>query len=142
MPGAVTMHRVESADSALLARIAEDVFDDVIDTERLRAYLAEPTHALFVAVEEGMVIGQIRGIVHLQPDRGSDLYVDNLGVTPGHQRRGIATALLRALIAWGQGRGCTSLWVAAELENGDASAFYKSAGLEAKTLGWFSRELM
>jgi ribosomal protein S18 acetylase RimI-like enzyme len=79
--------------------------------------------------------------VHLQPDRASDLYVDNLGTAPSHQRRGIAAQLMRALLAWGEARGCTYAWVATETDNEQAKGFYDAQNFERGTIAMFSQEL-
>ena len=77
MPASI--HHITAANTALLDNIDPDVFDHAIDQRYLAAYVADPRHALFVAVENGAVVSHIRGNVHLQPDRAPDLYIDNLG---------------------------------------------------------------
>ena len=114
------------------------MFDAAIEPTRLTSYLSAPDHALFVALDGRLVVGQVRGVLHHQPDVPPELYVDNLGVAPGHQRRGIATALVKALASWAQGRGCATLWVATESDNSGGRAFYAALGLQEQTLSWFS----
>jgi len=126
--------------TALLDRVDPDVFDHAIDPARLAAYAAAPLHALFVAVEDGLVVGHIRGCVHLQPDRGPDLYIDNLGTAPAHQRRGIASALMKAMLDWGKAQGCTFAWVATETDNAGAKGFYAAQGFTHGEAAMFSLE--
>lgn len=125
----VEIRLVGPATTGLLARIADDVFDEPAHQAALATFAAEPGHALFVALADVGVVGQVRGMVHQQPDRRPDLYIDNLGVAPKWQRRGIGTRLIRALLAWGTERQCETVWVATETENGVAQAFYASLGL-------------
>jgi ribosomal protein S18 acetylase RimI-like enzyme len=139
MPAAI--HHITEANTALLARVDPDVFDHAIVATRVAAYVADPLHAMFVAVDDGVVVGHIRGCVHLQPDRASDLYVDNLGTAPSHQRRGIAAQLMRALLAWGEAQGCTYAWVATETDNEQAKGFYDAQNFERGTIAMFSQEL-
>ncbi|HYD46021.1 MAG TPA: GNAT family N-acetyltransferase, partial [Phenylobacterium sp.] len=122
----VEILRVASANAAVLERLAEDVFDEAIDAGLLAAYLAQPGHLMVVAVSDGVVIGQARGMVHHQPDEPTHLYVDNLGVTPSRQREGIARRLLEALFDWARELGCTAFWVATETDNAPARALYAS----------------
>lgn len=138
---AADIHRITPANMGLLEKIAGDVFDEAIEPAFLQRYLADPGHALLVAVDGGLVVGQIRGIVHLQPDRASDLYIDNLGVSPAHQRQGIATRLVSALVAWGKAHGCTYVWVATEPDNDSGVPFYKAQRFTGKTLAWFESEI-
>lgn len=130
---AIAIHSVTAENTDLLARVAEDVFDGEITPDRLGWFLAAPGHVMFVAVEADQVVGQIRGMVHLQPDRASDLYIDNLGVAPSHKRRGIATMLIAALIAWAKAQGCISVWLATETDNDEAIGLYGKLQFERKT---------
>lgn len=125
----------------LSGSIADDVFDDDMDADALATFLDAPGHALFVALEDGVVVGQARGCVHLQPDGPPQLYIDNLGVAPAHKRRGIATGLVRALMAWGRSQDCALVWVSTEPDNAEGLAFYRSLGLAAKTMTWFETPL-
>ncbi|MBI1339724.1 GNAT family N-acetyltransferase [bacterium] len=138
MPVEIVM--IQSGNAHILGRTAPDVFDHDPPDAHIRAYLAAPGHALFVAVEAGEVIGQARGVLHIQPDAPSELYIDNLGVTPGHKRRGVATRLLRALIAWGADRGGRSVWVATEVDNDEARGFYGAFGFTGETMAYFQME--
>jgi aminoglycoside 6'-N-acetyltransferase I len=82
-----------------------------------------------------------RGNVHLQPDRAPDLYIDNLGTSPARQRRGIAAAMIKALIEWGKGQGCTFAWVATETDNDGAIGFYGAQNFTHDTIALFAQEL-
>jgi ribosomal protein S18 acetylase RimI-like enzyme len=133
----VTFHHITSENSALLSSVDEDVFDHAITPEWLEPFLAAPGHALFVAVEDGMVVGHARGIVHMQPDKASDLYIDNLGVAESHKRMGVATRLVRDLTDWGKAGGCAYVWVATEPDNEVAIAFYGAQRFEQQTMAYF-----
>ena len=129
----VDIVRVGPAEAGLLDRVAEDVFDEAIDLERLAAYLAQPGHLMVLAVSGGQVIGQARGMVHRHPDLPTELYIDNLGTTPLRLREGIATRMLDELVAWGRELGCEEAWVGTEIDNAPARALYEARGSEAET---------
>mgnify|MGYP001317289084 FL=1 len=137
----VSIIEVTAATTGLLENVDPDVFDHPIDPSRLAAYVADPLHVMFVAVENSLVVGQIRGNVHLQPDRAPDLYIDNLGTSPARQRRGIAAAMIKALIEWGKGQGCTFAWVATETDNDGAIGFYGAQNFTHDTIALFAQEL-
>lgn len=132
----VEIRRVGPGDVALLDRVADGVFDDpvVFDepvaAERLAAYLAEPGHHLFLAVQDGVVVGQAAVIVHRHTDRPDDLYIDRVGVAPAHQRRGIARALMRAVMALGRELGCAEVWLGTETANAPARGLYESFAMK------------
>ncbi len=135
------IHLITRANTGLLARIADDVFDEAIQHDLLAAYVSDPRHAMMIAEEDGLVIGQIRGNIHMQPDRAPDLYIDNLGTAPSHQRRGIATDLMKAMLAWGEAQGCTYAWVATETDNAQANGFYAAQRFTHGTIAMFSLEM-
>ena len=129
----VQIIRAAQAQAGLLDRVAEDVFDERIDLGRLAAYLADPSHLMVLAVSNGEVIGQARGVVHRHPDEPTELYIDNLGVTPVRKREGVATRLLDDLVAWGRSLGCEQAWVGTEVDNEAARALYQGRGSDAET---------
>jgi len=137
----VVIHRMSPENISLLSRLAPDVFDESISDSALAKFVRVSDHALYVAVAEERVVGQVRGVIHYQPDLPNELYVDNLGVAPAHQRSGIATNLLRRLCTWGRKSGCKSMWVATEIDNEDGIGFYKSLGLEAATIAYFQADI-
>lgn len=135
------VRRITAETARLLERVAEDVFDEEIVPERLIHYLADTRHALFVATEDDVVIGQARGMIHLQPDKPPELYIDNLGVAPAHQRRGLARALVQALMNWARSEGCASAWVATETDNVQANPFYAALGFTRATVAYYETAL-
>ena len=137
----VEIRRIGPNDAGVLARVAEDVFDDDIDPAHVAAYLAEPGHLMVLAVADSEVVGQARGMVHRHPDLPTELYIDNLGVTPARRREGIANRLLDELVAWGREKGCEEAWVGTEPDNEAARTLYAGRGSEAETFVMYFYEL-
>lgn len=123
--------RIEEHNLSLLENVA-DVFDEAVRADRALALARSDLHLLFVAVDAGTVVGQVLGVVHLHVDKCAEIYIEDLGVDPAHQRRGIATELVQALREASRGHGCEELWVATEPENEAANAFYASLGLPVR----------
>ena len=133
---------VGPADAHLFERIAPDVFDGPVVPERLAAYLARPDHIMVLALEGNQVIGQVAAVIHHHPDMPDELYIDNLGVTPGRQRRGIGRRLMETVFAVGLQRGCEEAWVATETDNGPARALYRSLEpVEDESVAFYQYEL-
>ncbi|GLQ17135.1 GNAT family N-acetyltransferase [Maritalea porphyrae] len=128
---------VTSENSDLLNNVAEDVFDYEISSEHLGRYLDQAGHKLFVAIAAGVVVGQIRGMIHYQPDEPPHLYIDNLGVAPTHKRQGIARALFVALTSWAKSKGCSSFWVATECDNDEGNGFYRGIKLSGEKMYFY-----
>ena len=114
--------RLEAGDDALVMKVAEDVFDEPVRPDRLAAYLAEPGHFMIVALADGLVVGQCAAVIHRNPDKVSELYVDEVGVSPAFQRQGIARKMLDAMFAIGREHGCEEAWVGTEPDNVAARA--------------------
>ncbi len=132
----VEIRQVGPGDEALFDSVAEDVFDEAVDPSRLAAYLAEPGHHLVVAIADGQILGQCAAVIHRHPDKPTELYIDNLGVSPAFQRRGIARKLLERMVALGKAKGCEEVWVGTEPDNVAARGFYEALDLrgdEAET---------
>jgi aminoglycoside 6'-N-acetyltransferase I len=124
--------RFEPGQASLLDRIALDVFDAAIDAGRLAAYLAQPGHLMVLTVSGGEVVGQARGMIHRHPDKSTELYIDNLGVTPARRRERLGTRMLDELVAWAASLGCEEAWVGTEADNGPARALYERRGAHAE----------
>lgn len=118
------------ADAAVLLDVAEDVFDEDIVPERVLAYLADATNLMIVAIDGATVVGQCAAVVHRHPDQATELYIDNLGVAPTHQRRGIARELVARMFDAGRARGCREAWVGTEPDNDPANRLYEALGAE------------
>jgi len=122
----VGIRYVLPGDEGLFDRVAPDVFDHPVERSHLSRYLTTPGHHLIVAIVEGQIVGQIAAAVHYHPDgRPTELYIDEIGVTPAFQRQGIARRLLDAMLALGRELGCREAWVGTEHDNVAARALYE-----------------
>lgn len=134
----VDFKRLTPDDTGALPRVAEDVFDHPIDEARAKKFLADPLNILIVATEDGKVVGQIQGKLHLHLDAPPDLFVDNLGVTPDRRRRGIAKRLIALALEAGRAAGAAEAWVLTERDNDAARAVYEISGAARRDVAMFS----
>lgn len=125
------------ADAVLLERVAVDVFDHEPDPQRLAAYLSAPGHHMMVTLLDGEIVAQVAAVVHRHLDQPTELYMDNLGVTPRLQRQGIARELVRRMFDFGRSIGCEEAWVATEVDNEPARRLYENLGGEADTVAMY-----
>jgi ribosomal protein S18 acetylase RimI-like enzyme len=138
---AVELRRIGVEDTAVFATIADEVFDEVVQPDRLRAYLTEPGHLMLVAVEDGIVVGQCAAVVHRHPDKVTELYIDEVGTAPAHHRRGIGRAMVDEMFAWGRELGCEEAWLGTELDNVAANALYRSVGGTTDQMAYWEFDL-
>jgi ribosomal protein S18 acetylase RimI-like enzyme len=128
----VEVRLLTSADASLFERVADEVFDEPVDPKRLAAYLAEPGHFMLVALAGGEIVAQLAAVIHRHPDKATELYIDEVGVTPRFQRQGLARRMLDQMFAIGRAQGCEEAWVGTEHDNAPARRLYESCGSEAE----------
>lgn len=137
----VDIKHVGPGDATLFDRVAPDVFDEPVDRQRLAAYLAEPSHLMFVALRAGEIVGQCAAVIHRHPDKVTELYIDEVGVTPALQRQGIGRRMLDAMFALGASLGCGEAWVGTETDNVAARRLYERRGAEGEAFVMYLYEL-
>jgi ribosomal protein S18 acetylase RimI-like enzyme len=82
--------------------------------------------ATFVASDEGVDLGLVRGAIHEQ-DRDA-AYVISMWVAPEARRRGVGSALVDAVVQWARAQGLRRLLLDVAEANTSAIAFYTSEG--------------
>ena len=107
---------------------AADLFDEQPLDEPTRRFLADPAHHLAIAYLEGQPAGFISGVETTHPDKGTEMFLYELGVDDAFRRRGVGRLLVSALAQRARDRDCIGMWVATEPENEAAIATYRSAG--------------
>jgi aminoglycoside 6'-N-acetyltransferase I len=118
-------------DAARLENLAEDVFDNPLDAAATREFLQDPRHHLAVAIEEGFIVGFASAVHYVHPDKTRpEMWVNEVGVAPSHQKQGLGQALMRTLLARARELSCDAAWVLTEKENTPAVKLYASLGGE------------
>jgi len=141
VPPQLEIRQVKPGHAALFERVADGVFDEPIDVDRLAAYLAEPGHHMLVALHGGDVVAQVAAVVHRHPDKPTELYIDEVGVAPAFQRQGLARRMFDEMLALGKALGCEEAWVGTEPDNVAARGLYESRGAEAEPFVMYEYEL-
>ena len=120
--------RWASAADAGAVTAAERLFDGPVLPEALRSFLADPRHHLCLAYVDDVAVGFVTGVEVTHPDKGTEMFLYELGVDDAHHRRGIGTALVRALLERARARGCYGMWVLTDEGNEAAQRTYAAAG--------------
>jgi aminoglycoside 6'-N-acetyltransferase I len=115
-------------DDAILQHLAPDVFDNPIDARWSAEFLADPRHHLAVAIDNGLVVAMATALHYVHPDKPPELWVNEVGVAPTHQGRGIGRQTLAALLAHAKTLGCREAWVLTTADNGAARRMYAAVG--------------
>ena len=119
---------LEAGDEAVLANVAPGVFDNDVDPGLTREFLSDARHHLAVALDGGSVVGFASAVDYVHPDKPRELWINEVGVAPSHQRQGLGRQLLRAMLDLGGRLGCRDAWVLTSPANGPAVRLYEAAG--------------
>ena len=121
------IRRVTSPEAVVAAG---HLFDTPPRADATRDFLADPRHHLFIAYADGEPAGFVSGVEITHPDKGTEMFLYELGVDEPHRRRGTATALVGALLDLARERGCYGAWTGTEDDNAAALATYRRASAE------------
>jgi len=119
---------LRSGDEAVLSRVAEEVFDNAVDADLTREFLADPRHHIAVAIDEGMVVAFASGVHYVHPDKRPEMWIKEVATAPTHQRRGLGKAVIAALLDVARAHACTEAWVLTDRSNAAARALYAALG--------------
>ncbi|MFT3852864.1 MAG: GNAT family N-acetyltransferase [Ilumatobacteraceae bacterium] len=122
---------------------ASALFDAPAVETWARELLEQPNHHLCIADLDAEPAGFVTGIEMTHPDKGTEMFLYELGVDEPSRGRGVAKALVRALIARAEARGCYGVWTLTERANTAALATYRSTSPDEESdevmLGWTLR---
>jgi aminoglycoside 3-N-acetyltransferase I len=123
--------RIERVTEAAVVVAAAELFDGPPIPEATERFLGRDDHHLLAAYDGDRVVGIVTGVETTHPDKGTEMFLYELSVAPAARRRGIATALVRALADLAREHGCYGMWVGTEATNAAALATYRGAGAGA-----------
>ena len=117
---------LEKNNAHLLNNIAEDVFDHKIDSNALQSFLDCPQHIMLLAIENDLVIGMVSAVEYFHPDKPSQLWINEIGVTPNQRNKKIGKQLIKKIIKKGKKRGCKYAWLGTDIDNHKAQRYFSS----------------
>lgn len=96
--------------------------------KQLEKLLSSPFNRIYVAVEEGNVIGYVHGVDYdcLYSDPLKNIMA--LAVLPEYQGLGIGRALLAAVEGWAKETGCAGVRLVSRMDRAHAHGFYAHCG--------------
>ena len=116
-------------DASILMNVAPGVFDNPVDLRATDEFLRDRRHHLAVAVEDGVVVGFVSALHYIHPDKPRpELWINEVGVAPTHQERGLGKKLLHSILEAAQRSGCAEAWVLTDRSNVPATRLYSSMG--------------
>jgi ribosomal protein S18 acetylase RimI-like enzyme len=107
---------------------ARTLFDAAPLPEATQRFLAEPANHLLIAYDSDAPVGFVSGVKLTHPDKGTEMFLYELGVDEPARGRGVGRTLVEALAAIARDAGCYDMWVLADADNDAALATYARAG--------------
>jgi ribosomal protein S18 acetylase RimI-like enzyme len=108
--------------------VAGHLFDAPVRREATDRFLADDRHHLLIAYVDDVPAGMVTGVEMTHPDKGTEMFLYELGVDEPFRRRGIGQALVAALAGLARERNCYGMWVITSQDNPAARTAYTRAG--------------
>jgi len=122
----IKIKSLSQGDEDVLRNVASDVFDNELDENLVTEFLADSRHHIVVAIDAGLVVGFASAVHYVHPDKQPELWINEVGVTPTHQRQGIGKKLLQEMFLKAKSLGCNEAWVLTNRSNTPAMKLYAS----------------
>lgn len=117
---------LNTTNAELLKDIAPEVFDHEINPQYLEAFLGDPHHIMYLAVDNQVVVGMASAVEYFHPDKPPQLWINEVGVALSYRKRGIGRQLVQKLVASAKDRGCVYAWLGTSTDNVAAQACFNS----------------
>jgi ribosomal protein S18 acetylase RimI-like enzyme len=75
-------------------------------------------------------VGFVSGVETTHPDKGTEMFLYELGVDESARGRGVGHTLVEALGALAEEHGCSGMWVLTDADNVAARRTYERAGAD------------
>jgi len=125
----VKARRLGPEDAALAVEAVRRVKEAAVDPDYLRRFLAKPENVLIVAEEAGSPAGFLVAYALDRVDRDRRMVcLYEIGVAAASRRRGLAAAMIEALLAWCRTQGVMKTWVITDRTNEPAMRLYAATG--------------
>ena len=117
------IRRMLAEDISAIAELEKVCFSDPWSESSIASELDNHLACWLVAIDDGMLVGYVGSQTVLD---GSDMM--NIAVNPGYRRKGIAEALVMALVQELKARGSICLLLEVRVSNQPAISLYEKLG--------------
>ncbi|MGZ4056837.1 MAG: N-acetyltransferase family protein [Bacteroidia bacterium] len=123
----------------LFISVFEEEDASLPDQNYLEGLLKKTDFLVFVAMNNKQIVGGLTAFeLPKYYSKSSELFIYDIAVKPGHQRKGLGKMLLEHTIKYCQEKGINEIFVAANEEDQHALDFYHATGGEAEKVVHFN----
>jgi ribosomal protein S18 acetylase RimI-like enzyme len=130
----IEIRDLSTADAAEVAAVGY-LFDEMPELTASQRFAAAPGHHLLVAFLDDRGVGFVSGVEMTHPDKGTEMFLYELGVDEPARRRGVGTALVQALARRAHSLGCYGMWALTDADNEPARRTYRAGQCDEETEG-------
>lgn len=127
---AVVVRELTARDRYELARLMREVAGLAVDDRSPHAasFLTDPSTFAFGAYLDDVAVGWAWGHTQRRPDGRVATYVHEIDVVESARREGVASMLMRGVIARARRAGHQRVWLVTQVDNAAANELYDSLG--------------
>lgn len=119
-------------DLGLITDAGEGVFDNPINDEMARKFLADPRHHVVGAISSNRLVGVVTAVEYYHLDKSHvEFWVNEVTVALSARGKGIGKELLKSALEIWQNIGCAEAWTLTEAENTAANGLYSGISDES-----------
>jgi ribosomal protein S18 acetylase RimI-like enzyme len=130
--GRIDIRDLSEVDATSI-RALSHLFDHPAVGRASERFAREPSHHLLVAFVDDEPAGFVSGVEITHPDKGTEMFLNELGVDDRRRRQGIGRALVGALAAKARSLGCSGMWVLTDDDNDAALGAYRAGGADEES---------
>ncbi|MFF4733936.1 GNAT family N-acetyltransferase [Streptomyces mirabilis] len=109
-------------------KAAGHLFDNSPRQGATERFLADERHHLLIAYVDNVPAGMVTGVEMTHPDKGTEMFLYELGVDESFRGQGVGRTLVSALADLARERDCYGMWGITDEDNAAALATYRHAG--------------
>ena len=96
--------------------------------KRISGILKNPDHCIFVAEQNGIIIGWIHGLYSIRVESDAFIEIGGLIVDENKRRRGVGKQLVETVSLWAKSFNCSNIRVRCNIKRVESHKFYESIG--------------
>lgn len=129
----IIIRDAEIRDSESITELSNQLGYETLNTDiqnRLKKILVHPDNCIYVATENGKVVGWIHGFYSMRVESDFFVEIGGLVVSENFRNNGIGKKLVDKVIEWTELKNCENVRVRCNVIRTESHRFYEKIGFE------------